>query len=325
LAQAPETGKWTLSSSFLHAAEIAKGRLLLKFFKRAVAALGLATVSIGAAPAPAPQPVGHPALWEVSDPDTTIYLFGTIHLLPANYRWESPKIEQAVQKSDKLYVETIVDPDHPQGIIAALNSLGYKSGLPPLANRIAPSKRPLLEAAIAKTGIPRPAWDRMKTWTAAFILLGVQYTGLGLAGDNGPELTLRHEFAAANKPVGQLESNAEQLGFFNSLPDSAQRALLEGAVEKPETMGKEFDQMLKAWARGDVSAIATTFNEDLSDTPALMDALLKQRNATWKGWIEQRLASPGTVMLAVGAGHLAGPDSVVNLLKKDGYRVRRIQ
>jgi uncharacterized protein YbaP (TraB family) len=296
---------------------------LLTFFKRAFAALGLATFSMGAAPAP--QPVAHPALWEVSDPDTTIYLFGTIHLLPNGYQWESPKIEQAVQKSDQLYVETIVDPEHPQGIVAALNSLGYASGLPPLADRIAPAKRPLLEAAIAKTGIPRPVWDKMKTWTAAFILLGVQYSGLGLAGENGPELTLRQEFAAAGKPVGQLETNAEQLGFFNALPASAQRSLLEGAVESPQAMGKEFNQMLGAWAKGDVQGIATTFNQDLSDTPELMNALLKQRNANWKGWVERRLASPGTVLLAVGAGHLAGSDSVISMLQRDGYRVRRIQ
>jgi len=298
---------------------------LLTFFKRAFAALGLATFSIGAAPAPAPQPVAHPALWEVSDPDTTIYLFGTIHLLPNGYQWESPKIEQAVEKSDQLYVETIVDPDHPQGIVAALNSIGYASGLPPLADRIAPAKRPLLEAAIAKTGIARPAWDKMKTWTAAFILLGVQYNGLALQGESGPELTLRHEFAAAGKPVGQLETNAEQLGFFNDLPASAQRSLLEGAVESPQAMGKEFNQMLDAWAKGDVGGIATTFNQDLSDTPELMNALLKQRNANWKGWIERRLASPGTVLLAVGAGHLAGSDSVISMLNKDGYRVHRIQ
>ena len=298
---------------------------MLTFFKRAFAALGLATFSIGAAPAPAPQPVAHPALWEVSDPDTTIYLFGTIHLLPNGYQWESPKIEQAVEKSDQLYVETIVDPDHPQGIVAALNSIGYASGLPPLADRIAPAKRPLLEAAIAKTGIARPAWDKMKTWTAAFILLGVQYNGLGLQGESGPELTLRHEFAAAGKPVGQLETNAEQLGFFNDLPASAQRSLLEGAVESPQAMGKEFNQMLDAWAKGDVGGIATTFNQDLSDTPELMNALLKQRNANWKGWIERRLASPGTVLLAVGAGHLAGSDSVISMLNKDGYRVHRIQ
>lgn len=298
---------------------------MLNFLKRAVAALGLAAVSIGAAPAPAAPPVARPALWEVSDPDTTIYLFGTIHLLPAGYQWESPKIEQAVHNSDKLYVETIVDPEHPQGIIDALKSLGYANGLAPLSDRIAPSKRPLLEAAIAKTAIPRPVWDRMKTWTAAFILLGVQYNQIGLAGENGPELTLRQEFAAAGKPVGQLETNAEQLGFFNALPESAQRALLEGAVDDPKAMGKEFNQMLAAWAKGDVRGIAETFNHDMADTPALMTALLKQRNATWKGWIEQRLASPGTVMLAVGAGHLAGADSVLNMLKKDGYRVRRIQ
>lgn len=303
--------------------ETRKDPTLLNFLKRAAAALGLATVSIAAAPPPAPP--AHPALWKVSDPDTTIYLFGTIHLLPPNYRWESPKIAKAVAKSDGLFVETIVDPEHPQELINALRTLGYQPGLPPLADRVDPTKRALLAAAIAKSGLPPAAFDQMKTWAAAFTLLGIQYRGLGLGGEDGVEMTLRQQFSTAGKPIGQLETNAEQLGFFNSLPESAQKALLEGAVEQPEAMAKEFGTMLNAWSRGDVNDIARVFNEDLSSSPPLMDALLKRRNANWTRWIEQRLAQPGTVMLAVGAGHLAGPDSVQALLGRAGYKVKRLQ
>jgi uncharacterized protein YbaP (TraB family) len=299
---------------------------LLNLLKRAAAALGAAAVAIGAAPAPTPAPpVARPALWEVSDPDTTIYLFGTIHLLPPHYQWESPKIGKAVAKADGLYVETIVDPNNPQELINALRTLGTAPGLPPLADRIDPAKRPLLAEALKRSGLPPIAFDQMKTWAAAFTLLGIQYRALGLGGEDGVEMTLRQQFATAGKPIGQLETNAEQLGFFNSLPEAAQKALLEGAIERPEAMGKEFQVMLNAWARGDVNEIARVFNQDLSSSPPLLDALLKRRNANWSRWIEQRLKTPGTVMLAVGAGHLAGGDSVQTLLSREGYKVRRLQ
>jgi uncharacterized protein YbaP (TraB family) len=77
--------------------------------------------------------------------------------------------------------------------------------------------------------------------------------------------------------------------------------------------------------RGDVNGIARTFNHDLSDAPVLQQALIKQRNANWSKWIEQRMTQPGAIMIAVGAGHLAGPGSVIALLERDGYRVRRVQ
>ncbi len=297
--------------------------MLFKFVKRALALVGIATAAF-AAPQAAPAPA-RPALWEVSDPDTTIYLFGTIHMLPANYPWRTPAIEKAISSSDSLYVETIVDQKNPAELRAALTRLGFSAGLPPIADRIDPAKRAMLEAAIAKTGLPRPLFDRMETWAAAFTLLGVQFAELGLQGERGVEQTLRDAFGSAGKPVGQLETNSEQLGFFDTLPERAQRSLLEGAVETPQAVSGDFAEMLRGWANGDVEAIARTFNRDLADSPELREALLRRRNANWTRWIEQRLAQPGTIMIAVGAGHLAGPDSVQAFLQRDGLRIRRVQ
>ena len=142
---------------------------------------------------------------------------------------------------------------------------------------------------------------------------------------NGVENVLRSAFTQAGKPVGQLETNTEQLSMFDTLPESAQRALLEGAIESPDATSTQFQHMLNAWTRGDVAAIATSFNEDLSGSPELREALLRRRNVNWTRWIERRMATPGSVFVAVGAGHLAGADSVVAMLQKGGYRVRRVQ
>ena len=298
--------------------------MISSFLKRALAFLGIATATI-ATPQAATARSAHPALWQVSDSDTTIYLFGTIHLLPPNYSWETPALRKAVGKSNKLYVETIVDPKNPAELIAALTRLGYANGLPPIADRVDPARRPLLEAAIAKSKIPRAAFDRMETWAAAFTLLGVQYGSLGLEGESGVEQTLRDQFGADGKPIGQLETNAEQLGFFDQLPETAQRSLLEGAISEDKEARGEFSEMLRGWANGDVDAIARTFNHDLAESPELREVLLRKRNANWTRWIEQRMRQPGTVMIAVGAGHLAGNDSVLSLLRSGGYRIRRIQ
>jgi hypothetical protein len=165
----------------------------------------------------------------------------------------------------------------------------------------------------------------METWLAAIDLLGVRLQQIGLKGEEGPEQILSREFEASKKPIGELESNVEQLGYFDRLPEKAQRLLLEGSIEPPSGLQEDFRPMLAAWSRGDVKKIGVTFNRDLSGSPELTAELLNHRNANWARWIEQRLTQPGTVFVAVGAGHLAGPSSVVSLLQKSGYKVRRVQ
>src|SRR3954465_12922215 len=293
--------------------------------RRVLGAFGLAAATTFTLAPQAAEAKGAPALWSVSDADTTVYLFGTIHLLPEKYRWRTPAFDQAVDGSQQLVVETIVDEKNPQKMMSALAGLAFSKGLPPIAPRVPEAKRPALEAAIKKSGIPRPLFDQMDTWAAAFMLLGNQFKDLGLKGEEGVERVLRDNFASKGKPVGELESNVEQLGFFDKLPESAQRELLEGAIDQPANFSGEFGQMLGAWARGDVNAIARSFNRDLGASPELKEALIERRNANWSRWIEQRRAQAGAIMIAVGGGHLAGKDSVIDMLRKSGYHVRRVQ
>jgi uncharacterized protein YbaP (TraB family) len=299
-------------------------RMTFKWFQRGLAALGIAAAASCTTAPPVPQGP-HPALWKVADADTTIYLFGTIHLLPRDASWQTPALQNAVAGSQELYVETIVDQANPQTLYGELLKLGFTSGLPPIVDRVPPAKRGLLLAAIAKTGQPQSAFDHLETWAAAFILLGPQFQSLSLSGDQGVETVLRNEFASAGKPIGQLESNVEQLRIFDGLPETAQRTFLEGVIQPTAEFREQFNGMLAAWQRGDLQAIARTFNEDLDSSPELREAMIRRRNANWSQWVQQRLATPGTVMVAVGAGHLAGEASVQQLLEQRGLKVTRIQ
>jgi uncharacterized protein YbaP (TraB family) len=291
-------------------------------FQRLVAPIA-ALLSLGsAAEARAPQ-TARPALWQVSDPDTTIYLFGTIHLLPNELKWRTAKLDQAMTSSQELVVETIIDEKNPTKLMSAMASLGLAKGLPPILQRVPAAQRPALQAAIKKSGVPEKAYNGMKTWMAAFLLLSNQFKELGLSG--GVEGVLRSDFLSRNKPIGELETNLEQLSFFDRLPEAAQLNLLDGALEESGSMKREFGGMLDSWSRGDVKGIARTFDKDLAASPELRDNLIRQRNANWSRWIERRMTQPGAVLIAVGAGHLAGPFSVLEMLKKDGYKVRRVE
>ncbi|MBV9528695.1 TraB/GumN family protein, partial [Sphingomonas sp.] len=274
--------------------------MLNRIARRLVTGLGIATLT-GAALAPqAAEARQAPALWSVSDADTTVYLFGTIHLLPEKYKWQTPALEEAVSGSQELVIETIIDEKNPQALLATLMKMAMAPGLPPIGDRVPPAKRAALQAAIAKSGLPAAAFDRMKTWAVAFMLIGTEFRNMGLQNGQGVEPVLKGEFTSEGKPIGELETNAEQLGFFDSLPEKAQLALLEGAIETPGNSKAEFQGMLSAWRRGDVNAIARTFNRGLSSSSDLRDALLRRRNANWSRWIETRMQKPGSLLIAVG-------------------------
>ena len=298
---------------------------LFKRVARRLATFG-AVAATACAGAPAAEPaVARPAMWKVADQDTTIYLFGTIHLLPPKTQWRSPAFDQAAAGADTLVVETMIDDKNPEATIGELLKLAVSPGLPPLADRVTPDRRAALATAIQSSGMPVALLDKLETWAAAFMLLGGQFKALGLDPGSGVETSLKSQFTAGGKPIGQLETNAEQFAVFDTLSEAAQRNFLEGVLEDPAKMKDEFDQMVQAWTRGDVAGIAKSFNNEENESPEMLDALIARRNANWTRWVKARLDQPGTVMVAVGAGHLAGEKSVVTLLEKQGVRVTRVQ
>ena len=97
-------------------------------------------------------------------------------------------------------------------------------------------------------------------------------------------------------------------------------ATLEGLPEAE----KEFTTLINNWSRGRADALAKQMNDSLKDTPELAKPLLLDRNVSWAAWIAKRMEQPGTVFIAVGAGHLAGKGSVIALLAQKRLIVNRI-
>jgi uncharacterized protein len=283
---------------------------------------------LAAAPAhsPALPAEAHPAMWKLADADTTIYLFGTMHILPAGTKWMDPAIRQAIDSSQSLTLEAVLDQD-PGAVATVLMKLGTAKDLPPLADRVPPAKRAQLAAMVKESGFPPAFLDGMKSWAAAIMLTGaaLKQIGVDTAASPGVEPQITALFRAADKPVDGLETAELQLGYFDKLPESGQRAFLVATLDDPAKAKADFAKMLGAWARGDPAAIEKSFADDPEFTPELRDLLIRQRDRAWADALARRLEKPGTVFVAVGAGHLVGPDSVQKMLAAKGLKVVRVQ
>lgn len=289
-----------------------------------LAALLAALVPAGcdrSAPAPAAQVDADPALWVVRDADTTIYLFGTVHVLRPGLGWFDEAVRDAFDASGRLVVEAVP----PGGGMAALvRELGTSADPRPLRERIPAALRPRLAATLAEYGQPADALDTAEPWLAAMLLTALPVERLGYARDSGAEAVLQDAARRAGKPVAALETAREQLGYFDSLSPEAQMAMLRDTLAGLDTAPETLDTMMAAWGAGDPDRLARLMNEDLDSAPELAETILFARNRRWAAWIAGRMAEPGTVFVAVGAGHLAGPNSVQAALAARRLTVERI-
>jgi len=264
-----------------------------------------------------------PALWVVEDADTKVYLFGTMHALKPDLVWFDDAVAQAFDSSDELVLEMLTPGEAEIRPVLAKEAMAA----PDRGLSVVLSKEQYAKFASAATaiGIPAKALEPMKPWFAAITLSTAPLAKLGYKPDSGAE-TILHSAAEAKqmKEVG-LETFAEQMGFFSSLSEEEQVEFLMSGIDEMPKMEETFAEMESAWARGDVEATAELLNESMEDTPKIHDVLIARRNAAWADWISKRMEQPGTVFVAVGAGHLAGDGSVQAMLGKKGMKVTRVE
>ncbi len=273
-----------------------------------------------AAVAPAPKQV-KPALWKVADEDTTIYLFGTIHALPKGLTWLDGPVEQALNGSSELITEI---PEVPAGEQQkAVMAIGLLKG-ETLRSLMSDADRTAYEALLARLKIPAEAFDQLEPWLAGITLGVMPYAMAGYGADSGAEAVLRKAAVAKGKRLGALETVDYQLGLFDQLPREAQLKFLGEAVRDFDKSFAIIGTMTEEWGSGDPEGLGKLMNEQMDDAD-LAESLLYQRNRNWAGWIRKRLDQPGTVFIAVGAGHLAGMNSVQDVLKQQGVASTRVQ
>lgn len=278
-----------------------------------------ALLAMGASPV-----LAEPALWVVKDKDSTIYLFGTIHVLKPTTQWRSLKITKAFEAAADVVTE-IVEPDDK----AVTQALMLKYGIDRttlLSAKLKPESYAKLETAAQGMGFPPHGMDAMRPWMAAITVSLVPLFKAGYDPESGVEKKLTAQAKAAGKPIAGFETLEQQLRFFADMTPDQEAQLLESTLDEIDEGPAKVEALVTAWADGDQAALKTQMIDEMQrDYPEVYKLLLVDRNRDWAGQIKTRLAGSGVSFVAVGAGHLVGPDSVQAQLKTLGIKTKRVE
>lgn len=265
-----------------------------------------------------------PALWKVADEDTTIYMFGTVHMLPDDVDWNSGVVNEALASADTLVTELNMTPEVEAEIGKVFGERGTLPEGQTLRGLMTDEQLETYVAGMGKLGIPAEALDSLKPWYASIALLGAVLPATGFTPEKGVETVLEKAVGPDVKRVG-LETVELQVDVFDGLPIDKQMVyFLEFAADPIEGI-KGLQVLVDEWAAGNADEVGNIMNQAMSGSPELAERLLYNRNKNWAEWIDARLDEPGTVFMAVGAGHLAGEKSVQDYLVARGIQTTREQ
>ena len=284
-----------------------------------------------------------PALWKLADEDTTIYLFGTIHVLPEGFRWRNAQFDAVVDEVDELVVESTDDDQGGAMGVAGPKVAAMMEKRAPTSEQLPADVRGKWRKLVEMSGLPFDYTDRVP------LMIAMLSFGMGDFDEDaeddrplstyefGVETVLEEEFRASDRPIGSIESFS---GVLLSMVRVDDRLVIgDLAKQLRDWNGKSLQPIMgedgyedygdslsmeHAWARGEVQdEMELGFGSGKLER-AFRRVLLNRRNAAWVDWLDERLERPGKVLVAVGAGHFEGQNSVLELLAKRGFEVERL-
>ncbi|MBW0144819.1 TraB/GumN family protein [Sphingomicrobium clamense] len=263
-----------------------------------------------------------PAMWKVADEDTTVYILGTFHVVRPGMEWRTPLIEEAIESSEELILEISMDPELLATQAPIMQQMAMDEEVEPLSVRFDAEEYAKLEAGTKSMGVPIQALDQFETWFLLPALAAPLLQQAGFSATEGIDMTLFQQFVHAGKPVGELEGLVAQVKFLDDADEEAQQEMLMTMFE--DDMAAELDKGLAFWAAGDLDGLYASMGFDEMSEEATA-AMLANRNPHWADWIQTRLDTPGTVLVAGGTGHFMGEHSVLKMLEDRGLTVARVQ
>ena len=285
--------------------------------------LGCGPTPVEAQESPSAQEASRSCLWEVSSEKATLFLLGTVHLLKPGTHTVSPAAEAAFQQAQTILLE--VDLDEAES--PATGQLFSRKALlhgETLEDKVSSETLALAVEKTEAMGLPFDRLRSFKPWFLSLTLTLIKLQTLGFDPKHGIDRYFFDKAKQADKEIRALETVEYQLDRFAGLPDRIQEQLLLQTLQELDDLEEEMEQMVEAWSRGEVEVLEELTQESFKEFPGLYQRLIVERNKNWLLKIEPILNRPGTTMVVVGALHLVGSESVVELLEKQGYTVKQL-
>jgi len=263
-----------------------------------------------------------PAMWRVSDGDSQIYLFGTLHVLKPQARWRTPLYDRVLADAATVWFEADLSSGDPDTVRLLFQRYGSDPDTP-LSHQLPAAD---VQALARQTDLAR--LEHLRPWAAALMLSMQPAIARGATAEKGADLTITRAARSERKQVRTFETLEDQARMFAGLPQWSQVAYLSSVIHERKRGPRlrlpfQPASLETAWLAGrlgpgEVAALK-------AENPALYDAFLKRRNLAWADRLADEMASPGTELANVGALHMLGPDGLPALLAARGYKVERVQ
>ena len=265
-----------------------------------------------------------PAIWVATDFDSTLYLFGTVHLLPDDLVWQREDMRQAFADSGTIFFEVDTGPESQVQGTVLTTSLGLRSDGLRLSDRLDNYQLNLMEAAANNGDLTIAALDGMQPWLAAEYLTFAAAQNAGLSAALSADEALKSRAAREGKNVIYLESLETQIRASAELPEYIQIRILTETLERFNALGLDATNIAEQWAVGGTDYLTDQLIRPMkSREPEVFNNLLRDRNRAWANKIARFMEDSGTGFVAVGTAHLLGEQSLLSELREQGYSVQR--
>lgn len=265
-----------------------------------------------------------PRLWVVKDEDSTLYLFGTVHVLKPETPWGSATLDRAFASADEYWFE-IADLNDAAGAVPIIQAKGVSPDRP-LSSLLTAEEQADLDVAARSIGATAAQLDPLRPWFAALQLAMASITKAGYLPQNGGDQVLHARAAATGKPIKGFETMPQQIGFIADMSEEAQLAMLRSGLKEFDQAPEFLGRMVGAWSTGDVDGLDALIGQQMkAESPEMYEVMLTRRNTDWTNQIVALLEGSGTAFISVGAGHLAGSDSVQAMLARRGVAVEEVR
>ena len=264
-----------------------------------------------------------PARWVISDEDTTLLLFGSIHVMRPSTDWLDSGLREDVLRADGVFLESVQDPARAAELQAFVGANGVMQGTT-LMERLGDEAYQKVAASFKSLGVPEAQISPMRPWLATVSLVFAKFQTLGYDPELGVDRVIERLAEERGIPVSGLEDPLTGLRLFAGLnPEDEDRFLID-TVKELASLDAFVDSLVAAWLAGDVETVAKISNQSIKDAPALMEPLLIGRNRAWASTITGLMDQPGLFVIVVGSAHLAGEGNLLEMLMEVGLTVTRV-
>lgn len=278
-----------------------------------------------AAEASAPAAPGRGLVWKIEGGKSPVFLAGSFHLLRQKDLPLPSTLDAAYAAAKQVWFE--VPPGEMEKPAAAVKvmTLGMLPADEELSDVIPADTYKKVTAWVENNPSLGPVLDRMRPWLVAMTIMLTEYQRMGADPAHGIEKIFMARALKDGKATGGFESVEQQLSFFGELTAEKQQALLDKTFEDLAQSHEQLAEMIANWREGRDQELAAQMNKSFTGHEDLKKRLLDDRNAAWIAPIEKLLAGEVPALVIVGAGHVTGEGSVVDLLQKKGWKLSRVE